>query len=167
MRVSYWTCVLAVGSLIGLLLTNWAVTPDVTGADTIAIAVADTTYGASNPPDAAALDLWSDALNFPREYAYAIAWHETRANVDPRVRGKAGEWGRFQIMPSTARERCAGMDVTTAHGNRACFFKMTRDDYLKCGGDWWCVAKRHNGGSAYANRAMRTVQQLVRREIEQ
>ena len=97
----------------------------------------------------------------------AIAWEETRNNVDPRVRGAAGEVGRFQISPATARPACRGLRITEYHANVACFFRIFVRDMVKLDLPGLLPAnaiKRYNGrgakADAYTKRVLKTVREL-------
>lgn len=131
------------------------------------IASADTGRGPWAHPDGATLAVWSEGAGVPVLFTYAVAWRETRNNASPATRGKLGEIGRFQILPSTARARCATLDVREYYGNLACFLKMAREDAAgpRCQGDWRCAARIHNGAQAYADSVMSDIKNLVRRRI--
>lgn len=137
----------------------------------IAATVPDTGRGPWAHPDAPTLQLWSEVAGVPTFLTYAIAWRETRNNPSPWVRGARGEVGRFQVMPATAKSRCAGIDVGTSEGNLACFLKMIRADLARCAGDARCAARIHNGSGprarAYADSVMADVKILVNRRIGQ
>lgn len=129
------------------------------------IAVTDTLLG----PDAHVLRVWSEAAGVPYVYTWALAFEETQRNPSPGVRGAHLEWGRFQILPSTARARCPAHNTQTYYGNLACFLRMTREDVATCRGDYRCAARIHNGRGprayAYADRVMDRVAVIVGREV--
>lgn len=124
--------------------------------------VADSTAGPWSHPDALRLRAAADALGVPYRYAYAIAWRETRNNDGPWTRGAHGEYGRFQILPSTARSRCPGIDVGAYDGNVLCFMKLAREDLSACRGDVRCAARVHNGSGPRARAYADTVSAIVR-----
>ncbi len=93
----------------------------------------------------------AEHAGLPPERVVAIASVETRCNLSPRVRGRAGEWGRFQIRVSTARRRCPGLNIRRYRGNVACFLVMFGQDVRRFGVTDATV--RHNGygpAGAYA-----------------
>lgn len=162
---------IATASVVAALLGAAAVAVSPTkqeAIDSTAAAVDTSTIGALRHPDAAELTLWSEAAGVPAAFTYAIAWEETRNNADPSVRGAHGEVGRFQIKLSTARARCLGLNVTDYHDNLACFLRMTRQDWQKCG-SWRCAARVHNGSGVraerYANHVMGTVRMIVNAKV--
>lgn len=84
----------------------------------------------------------------------AIAWEESRDDVNPHLRAhycwhgefvtneglvvgavhKADcEVGRFQIKPSTAKARCPSINIWTYSGNVRCFLKMFGEDSRRYG----------------------------------
>src|SRR5207247_666636 len=94
-------------------------------------------------PDQAHLTALADSANVYAPAVLAIAWEETRTNMNPHVRGHHCWWslrlsdstlvvhhekncevGRFQIKPSTARHRCTGLNIWTYEGNVRCSIKM-------------------------------------------
>jgi len=119
--------------------------------------------------DAPTLALWSEAAGVPVLLTEAVAWTESGRNLDPLLRGAAGEVGRFQIKPSTARLRCPRQNITTARGNLTCFLRIVRRDYATCGGDWRCTIARYNGAgpmaAAYADRVLGYVRRRVLAEV--
>lgn len=125
-------------------------------------------HGALRHPDAATLELWSEAAGVPPAFTFAIAWQETRNNASPAVRGRHGEYGRFQILLSTARTRCPGLNVVEYEDNLACFLRMARQDWLRCG-SWRCAARTHNGSGLmaerYADSVMQTVREIVNAKV--
>jgi hypothetical protein len=92
----------------------------------------------------------ADSAHIDERATLAIAWEESRDNLNPHLRGHhcwysymtvSGdsvrvrhhhdpdcEVGRFQIKPSTARRRCPGLDIFTYGGNTRCFAKMFAAD---------------------------------------
>lgn len=84
-------------------------------------------------PDRFHLTRLADSAGVPAAAVLAIAWQETRANLDPKVRGAAGERGRFQIKPGTAARRCRGLDIRTYRGNVQCFLSMFKEDMHRLG----------------------------------
>lgn len=84
-------------------------------------------------PDAPHLRYEARRHGLPEMAVLSVAWTETRANTNPRVRGVGWEWGRFQIKESTARVRCPGMNVRRYRGNVACFIKMFTEDAAQFG----------------------------------
>lgn len=160
------------GLLAGMLVLGGA-TAFVVGmkqeapADGVAVAVDTSAIGALQHPDAATLELWSEAAGVPVAFTYAMAWEETRNNPSPWVRGAHGEYGRFQIKLTTARSRCPGLDVRQYDDNLACFLRMSREDWQKCG--WACAARIHNGSGRraeeYASRVMETVRVIVNSKV--
>ena len=53
----------------------------------------------------------------------AMAWEETRSNVSPAVRGKAGEIGRFQLSRAVARRYCPDLRIERYHDNVRCYMR--------------------------------------------
>ena len=110
-------------------------------------------------PDYELLIRGADAAHVPRAPVLAIAWIESGDNLNPALRGHTCwnarvhhgdcEWGRFQIKPSTARQRCPGLDITTVHGNYVCFFVMFREDWAQYGP--LEAIRRHHGGTPAEN----------------
>jgi len=69
------------------------------------------------------------------------------------------EVGRYQIKPSTARRRCANLNVFTYEGNILCFFRMFYEDQHSGGTEF---AIRHHNGSGpmtyyYRDRVFKTM----------
>jgi len=95
---------------------------------------------ATGHPDAAALAAFADSARVPHTVVWAIAWQESRHNTNPALRGSAGEWGRMQILPSTARHICPTLDVRTYLGNVACGVRLLRGHYARTGS--WVLAIR-------------------------
>jgi hypothetical protein len=69
----------------------------------------------------------------------SIARVETACNLSPRVRGhhcpnrRDCEVGRFQIKPSTARRRCAELNVWTYRGNTECALRILDENVREMG----------------------------------
>jgi hypothetical protein len=120
-------------------------------------------------PDAPTLALWSEAAGVPALVTVTVAWTESGRNLDPTLRGAAGEVGRFQIRPSTARERCPRQNIDTYHGNLVCFLRLMRENYATCR-EWRCALAAYNGrgpaAAAYAARVFALVRQRVLAEVE-
>jgi len=118
--------------------------------------------------DAPTLALWSEAAGVPTLLTEAVAWTESGRSLDPTLRGAAGEVGRFQIKPATARERCPRQNIMTYHGNLACYLRMMRENYAACR-DWRCAIARYNGqgpaAAAYAGRVLAFVERRVLAEV--
>jgi hypothetical protein len=114
-------------------------------------------------PDGTEIVIDATLARVPPSVALAVAWHETRHSRDSTVRSPKGALGRFQIMDATARARCPDLDVRTTHGNRACFLRMVRADFERCGG-WRCAIRIHNGrgraAEQFATDVMATVGEL-------
>ena len=118
-------------------------------------------------PDARYLTQQALTYGVDPRVVLAIAWEETRGNIDPRVRGAAHEIGRFQLSPATARRACPGLRVEQYHQNVKCFFLvfiplMVRYDLpglLPAN-----AIKRYNGrgpkADAYTRRVLKTVREL-------
>jgi hypothetical protein len=90
--------------------------------------------------DAAHLRLAARAAGVDERMVLAVAYVETRRNLDPRVLDQTCAHisrdcavGRFQIKPSTARLRCPEENIRTYKGNVACFLKMFRVDVAQVG----------------------------------
>jgi len=81
--------------------------------------------------------------SLPAARVQAIAWTETRCNTSPRVRGKLGEIGRFQIRAATARAHCPTLNVRSYKGNTECFVKLFRENVARYG--LTEATSRHNG----------------------
>lgn len=146
-----------------------ALTQEVADGTAVAVAAPPEAVDTLLASDAATLRVWSEAAGVPYVHTWALAYEETRRNTSPGTRGGHGEWGRFQILPSTAKSRCGNLDTRTYYGNLACFLKMTREDALRCRGDYRCAARIHNGSGpkaeAYADRVWATTRALVEREV--
>lgn len=155
-------------ALAGVIVATLALAPRAAREETPPVLEAATDYAA--PPDAPTLALWSEAAGLPTLLTEAMAWTESGRNLDPSLRGAAGEWGRFQILPATARLRCPRQNITTARGNLGCFLRMMRQNYAACG-DWRCAIARYNGAgpaaAAYADRVLAVVQRRVLAEVAQ
>jgi hypothetical protein len=75
-------------------------------------------------PDAYHLARLAEAERVPRVVAWAVAWQESRTNLDPRLR-PAGcrndcEVGRMQVKPSTAKRVCPTLNIWAYTGNVRC-----------------------------------------------
>lgn len=85
-------------------------------------------------PDAHYLQHVADSAGLKRSLVWAVAWTESRGNLNPKLRGhhcKARpncEVGRFQIKPVTAAYRCPKINTRTYKGNVACAMKMLAED---------------------------------------
>lgn len=137
-------------------------------SDGTAVVIDTSGIGALRHPDAATLQLWSEAAGVPAAFTYAVAWEETRNNADPSIRGAHGEYGRFQIKLTTARVRCPGLNVKEYYDNLACFLRMSREDWMRSG-SWRTAARTHNGSGvraeSYANKVMGTVRMIVSAKV--
>lgn len=81
-------------------------------------------------PDAAHLATLADSVGIPVELSWAQAWEESRANLNPYLRGPLGEWGRFQIREhSKIGHRCRQLhlNVRTYAGNTRCHAIVMRE----------------------------------------
>lgn len=82
----------------------------------------------------------------PRELLKAVAWVESRYNVNAR-NPKTGALGWFQFMPGTAREM--GIDplnpVTSAHAAA----KYLKDQYARFAQDWSLAVAAYDWGPAH------------------
>lgn len=88
---------------------------------------------ATGHPDAGLLAFYADSAQVPHEIAWAVAWQESRHNLNPALRGRAGEVGRFQLMRATARALCPGLNIYTYTGNVACGLRYLRSQYERTG----------------------------------
>lgn len=95
---------------------------------------------ATGLPDAGLLAVYADSARVPHVVAWAIAWQETRHDLNPALRGRAGEVGRLQVLPSTARSRCPRLDIYTYTGNLACGMRLLRWRFEQRGS--WAAAIR-------------------------
>lgn len=118
-------------------------------------------------PDARFLAIEADRAGVDPRVVLAIAWEETRTNTSPTVRGAAGEVGRFQLAPATARRYCKGLDVRLYHQNVACFFRVFRrlqDEFDLPGLLPVNAIRRYNGSGpkarAYTERVLKTARGL-------
>jgi len=94
-------------------------------------------------PDARYLHQQAVIVGVPTRAVWAVAYIESRNNLSPFLRGRAGEIGRFQIKASTARRRCVGINIWTHDGNTECFLHMFAADATAHGiSEAIC---RHNG----------------------
>lgn len=81
-------------------------------------------------PDAVHLATLADSVGIPAELSWAMAWEESRANLNPRLRGQHGERGRFQVRENGAvgrRCRALGLNVRTYAGNTRCHAVVMRE----------------------------------------
>lgn len=81
-------------------------------------------------PDAAHLATLADSVGIPAELSWAMAWEESRANLNPRLRGALGERGRFQVHETRRigiRCRALGLNVRTYAGNTRCHAIVMRE----------------------------------------
>lgn len=104
------------------------------------------------PYDAAHLRYLAREAGLDPRVVVAVAWRESTNDLRPRLRGKAGEWGRFQILPRTARRRCRGLDIRTYKGNTGCFIKMFAEDNARHGIVFALHQQNHQ--TAYAERVL-------------
>lgn len=95
-------------------------------------------------PDAGYLMRRAEAFGLPPSVVLSLAWQETRSNVSPAVRGAHGEVGRMQILPSTARLRCQGLDVRKYADNVQCGLSILRQLWRETGSLDMAV-RRYNG----------------------
>jgi hypothetical protein len=64
------------------------------------------------------IEKYADEYGIPKNYAYGIAWKETRYNgpfhwdYNPKQTSYVGALGPMQIMPATARMMWKGTDIT-------------------------------------------------------
>ena len=93
-------------------------------------------------PDAWRLKAYADSTHVPAVIAWAISWQESRHNINPRLRGKHGEWGRFQVMPSTARAICPTLDIRTYEGNVMCGLRYLRHQF-EARGTWEAAVRAY------------------------
>lgn len=115
-------------------------------------------------PDAWYLQRQAERAGLPREVLWAVAWQETRANLDPRVRGPHGERGRFQIMAATARRWCADLDIRTYKANVQCAVRiLTR---LQAEHGIVEAVRRYNGSGPRSRAYLAEVMQTVGRILE-
>lgn len=80
-------------------------------------------------PDAAHLAVLADSVGIPVEVSWAMAWEESRANLNPYLRGSHGERGRFQIRASGRVGRMCdalGFNIRTYAGNTRCHAVVMR-----------------------------------------
>ena len=95
---------------------------------------------ATGHPDAALLAAYADSAHVPHTVVWAIAWQESRHNLNPAVRGRAGEIGRLQVLPRTAKTFCADLDIYTYSGNVKCGVRLLRGHFQRRGS--WAAAIR-------------------------
>lgn len=103
-------------------------------------------------PDSPHLRYLARSAGLDGRVVESVAWHESRNELRPRLRGEAGEWGRFQILPRTARRRCPALDVRTYKGNTQCFIKMFSEDTARHGTVF--ALHQQNHSTAYAERVL-------------
>jgi len=101
-------------------------------------------------------------------WVLAVAQAETGANASPRVRahgcrGRNCAVGRFQILPSTARQRCPGFNIYEYHDNVACFLWMFSRDVIEGGVP--LALRRQNPDPEYAVRALAVMEILHERGV--
>lgn len=105
------------------------------------------------------------SLAVPARLEAAVALVESGRNLNPRLRGAAGEWGRFQIRTATARALCPGLDVRTSTGNARCFRLMMREHFERTG-SWPAALVAYNGtgprARAYARRVLARLRAMPR-----
>ena len=102
-------------------------------------------------PDRFHLSRLADSAGLPPAMVLAIAYVETRNNVHPAVRGAHGERGRMQIKPSTAAERCPGLDIDTYKGNIQCSLRILSEDVRAFGPVAAIQRYNGNGEASVAN----------------
>lgn len=74
-------------------------------------------------PDALHLARLADSVGIPVELSWAMAWEESRTNLNPKLRGRHAEWGRYQVRENGSvgrRCRALGLNVRTYAGNTRC-----------------------------------------------
>jgi hypothetical protein len=142
-------------------------------------------------PDSARLRTVADSFGVPHAVAEAIAWMETRSNVNPLVRGpgvldstwvgdtlrvyrKCREVGRFQLRPcidwvSRLNDwKCSTKLISNSYRhNIHCGIKHLRLLYdTRCNRSWVCVMKRQNGAGPRAEKYLHDALSYVgRRQI--
>lgn len=97
--------------------------------------------------DRAYLCRLGELMNVPTEVVLAVAWAETRRNLNPSVRGRYGEIGRFQI--GAALWRCRDLIIRRYADNVLCgirILRQLRDQH----GTWAKAMERYNGGGRMA-----------------
>ena len=113
-------------------------------------------------PDASYLRATAAHEGVPPALLMAVAWEETRANLNPALRGAHGEVGRLQILPATAARWCADLDIRRYGDNVRCGCRLLRG-WLWFGG-WPEAIRRFNGRGpaalAYRDRVVRTWQHM-------
>lgn len=126
---------------------------------------------ATGLPDAHALALVADSAVVPRAVVWAVAFKETRQNLNPLIRGRlcvqqhprtwraVCEAGRMQLRPATARVRCPGVNILLYEHNIRCGVKILAEDGATYG--WPEALRRYNGSGpmarAYRDDALRLV----------
>lgn len=110
-------------------------------------------------PDAARIRAVAESIGVQPKVALAVAWEESRRNTDPALRGAEGEWGRFQVLPATARRACPGLDITTYEDNVRCGLRLLRSLIRRYGA--FEGIRRYNGSgpkaAAYLRRVLATI----------
>lgn len=90
----------------------------------------------------------------PSVVALEMAYEETRTNLNPRVRGRHGEWGRFQIRPLI---HCPRHNLARYGDNVDCYLRLMTAHRLTCGA-WSCAIQMYNGrgpmARAYRDRVL-------------
>lgn len=116
--------------------------------------------------DASYLCYVGERLGIPKKVLYAIAWMETRKNLNPRIRGALGEIGRLQLRHKSTV--CIGLDIRTYEGNVWCGALFLLSRYNKYG-SWSQAIKRYNGNGAqaelYLQRALAFIGRLTIEEL--
>ena len=93
-------------------------------------------------PDAWRLKAYADSARVPPVVAWALAWQESRNNLNAGVRGRHGEWGRLQVMSATARVVCPTLDIRTYEGNVACGLRYLRRQF-EVRGSWEAAVRAY------------------------
>lgn len=117
--------------------------------------------------DAARLKAHADSAQVPVAVAWALAYQESRHNLNPSLRGRHGEWGRVQVMPATARAVCPTLDIRTYDGNVACGLRYLRQRY-EISGSWEAAVRayqcpRCTSTTPYERSVMETVGRFTTR----
>lgn len=120
------------------------------------------------------------AARVPVELVLAVAWQESRGNLDPKLRGHhcwhglqtladgtiAGavhlpdcEVGRMQVKPSTARTRCKGLNIWVYSGNIKCGVKILGEDIRKYGA--MRAVEKYNGSGPLARKYKEAILETV------
>lgn len=133
---------------------------------------------ATPAPSGGAVPYWPDAshLRYVAQQAgldwrvfLAVAWTESQANLDPRLRAHAcwrpgwrRPWcpfGRFQVLDSTAKERCPELNTHTYRGNTECAARILKEDTARYG--VLLAIERYNAGSRGSKRYLAQVLAVV------